>query len=594
MLPTRGRKRCLPVVPYTFRKKLPNYGKGIKIEISTPIIKKKIKTLENLSPAERVGMNEKLMTKIIESISNFKERKNIELTCRSFYNISINKCSYVPLTSYESNNVVNSTRREKRGLLINIYQKTMEVNIPEAFQFTSDVAKGLLMFLKRYLPKMECLYIIKLFPKHFDIFKKLPQIWDIKTIKMSRHALEVGCMDIFLIKPKLSPVTFIASDDYFVVDSIPCHDENNNNIEVKFPETITNIHIDCDTLNFKWLLIKIEVYEPGHYDNLIIGRHVIESLIDDDRKNDFLRIITYFNKINYCTKDFVTTKFDCDVAKVVDEYNIITSLDILLQKESFDYYDIISEVFKTEYKELRKSIVKDSSKRILANQGIYLNLNTLRIFDWNRHERYHQLLSVDMEYLIQDLKRMKFLTTLEMHFHLISNIYDFNDICKSLQKSIKNVKFYNCAKMEGQHLDILGEYCNRIENLSLQSIYKKGISINKISNLFVKLKGLQIKFSTEKNYYQLWNDLRRDDDEENITIMKWPQIPFVHIVCNVPSLEYLELFEKMEKITPRLPGRFYVKRIFDGERIFCEMVIQQKSTLYDEFIDLFSMPPANL
>uniref|UniRef100_A0A0K0EQ69 F-box domain-containing protein n=1 Tax=Strongyloides stercoralis TaxID=6248 RepID=A0A0K0EQ69_STRER len=539
-----------------------------------------------LTAIEKVGHNLDIMSLIIDRITNIKDRKNIELTCKTYYFLSNRRNSYLPLIGYEARNPSTSKWQENEGFTLLIRNEEIEINIPEKFFFNQTNSPIIRNALEKYIPKMRILYIMKLFPWHVDFFEKLKCFKNIEIVKFSRYALQVGGGEILEKCKSLKPHTFIANNNHMVAYNIKSFSSNEK--PIIFPTTLRNIYYDCHSEDVMWLLSSLKIYEIRNFDNLFITKEMIDYLNNDEMKLAFLKILTYFKNVNYFANDFLASDMDKDFGKVLAEYNITTTLSINFGND-LNNSKRITNVFDREctLKE-RKNTFDDKTSRILAHPGFYINTKKLAIFDWNFSRICHSFEDFEITKLSEDLSMMGILNTLEIDFYLISEYSSCFQIFSTIKNKLKNLKICHCWLMEQTHLDLISEFCSKIENLSLIGIKNTITSIEKITSIFKNLKSLEIEFQNQRETSTSACEILTFDNIENSDKFKWPTLQFLLVTCNLKKLKQRDYFKKMERETSRKAGIFYLREFYRTNELFIEVIIQKNQSCYDEFKKLFT------
>uniref|UniRef100_A0A0K0FMS6 F-box domain-containing protein n=1 Tax=Strongyloides venezuelensis TaxID=75913 RepID=A0A0K0FMS6_STRVS len=558
-----------------------------KLEAELLLKNTKVMRLDNtkaLSPAEIVGHNMDVMKLIINKISSDEERKNIELTCKAYYLLCNSPNSYLPLVGYEADKYSFSKWQEKGGFTFFIHNDEIEITIPETFFFNdtnSTVIKGA---LEKYIPKMKTLYIMKLFPQHIEFFKKLNCFQNIEIIKFSRYALQINAGEILEKCQNLKPLTLIANNDHISSYNIRSLSPHENNL--KFPPTLKNIHYDCYSEDFMWLLSSMKGIEIRNFDNLVITKEMIDFLHYDEMELAYLKFITFFKSVNYYANDFICSDFDRIFGRTLAQHNIAVSVNIHFESNILGLRRYVNLLDQRDQYEFRRNILNNKNSRFLANPGVYHNIRSLIIFDLNFSRFYYPFTYTEVQTLSQDLAMMNSLITLEISFNLIPDYSSFYQICSALGKRLKNLRMYYCGKMGSSHFDILSENCTGLKNLSLISLKFEVTSIDKIISLFKDLKGLEVEFQKCKiPFVSTWECLGLDDDDYKL---KWPEVNFLRIICNLKNYDEHTSFEKMERNTPRKSGRLFLRKFHRDEETFIEIIIQKSASNCDTFDKIFT------
>ncbi|CEF62508.1 Hypothetical protein SRAE_1000077800 [Strongyloides ratti] len=524
-----------------------------------------------LTAAEIVGHNMDIMNLIIERITNIKDRKNIELTCKTYYLLCNRPDSYIPIMGYEAINSPVSKWQEKGGFTLFICNQEIEIDIPKSFFFNEINSQTIKTVLEKYVPKMKTLYIMKLFSHHIDFFKKLKCFKSIEIVKFSRYALQTGGADLFEKCTTLKPHTFIANNDHMSTYNLRSFSINKKSII--FPKSLKNIYYDCFSEDLVWLLLSVKNCEIGKFDSLIITKEIIDYLQYDEIKLAFLKFLTYFKCVNYFAGDFLATELDNDFGRILAEHNIAVNLNIY-----FERYDC----------EYRRNAFNKRNSRLLAHPGFYHNIKSLTIFDWTYSRLYMPFTEYEIKTLSEDLSNMVTLTTLEIDFSLFCSYPDFYQIFSVFKNNLKNLKIYRCGKMEYIHLSTISQYCIHLNNLSLINIKNTVISIKEIITLFKYLKGLEVEFQNNNIIFNsACETLTLNNLKEGNKFM-WPDLKFLHIICNLKNFVEKDAFEKMEKETSRKAGTFFLRNFYRMSELFVEVIIQKDQLYYDNFKRLFT------
>uniref|UniRef100_A0A0N5BSH5 F-box domain-containing protein n=1 Tax=Strongyloides papillosus TaxID=174720 RepID=A0A0N5BSH5_STREA len=496
---------------------------------------------QELTPAQIIANNTEILSLIFGHIVNFKERRNIELTCRKFYEVCNNKslCSYFPLE--EKSRLHFSMRHEEVDAIINIFGHKMTINIPKEFLFNENNMDIFGRFFRKYLSKVNTLIIVDMSLKHVDFFMNLNCFEKIKNVSLySRASVNGG--DVILSKcSTLNPVNLRISTGYL------------NDITIEkigqypLPDSIETIRLNYSSL--KWLLGKMETKKLGSFGNLEFECDEPLSFFMNEinKKEIYLKSITYFKNISCKVYNFKTIPY-------IEEFNNILLENNIGLFVTIRFNDIFREIFSNEFERDSKAAehvrnLKNPENRFLAQEGVYLNIKKLKILDIYKERCFCPFFSTELKLMTEDILRMKRLSLFEMHFSLFDNSNDFEKLCTSLGR-IQTIRIHDCGKMNIRSLYVLSAYAKNLKNMSLNGVNDKSITTSIILSHFKTLDSLEIIFENLYDAVLVFNDLMEFDNASGSVTFNWPKIQHLNIICNRPNFEEEKLINEVKKNTP--------------------------------------------
>uniref|UniRef100_A0A0N5BN04 F-box domain-containing protein n=1 Tax=Strongyloides papillosus TaxID=174720 RepID=A0A0N5BN04_STREA len=508
-----------------------------------------------MTPAQIVANNTEILSLIFGNVVDFKERKNIELTCRKFYAVCNHKslCSYFPLEDLDDSRFV--TRHNEVNIVINIFGQEMRINIPKQFSFDKNNMDIFTKVFRKCLNKVNTLNIENMSLKHVDFFVNLNCFEKIKEVDMN-YATVVNGGDVILSKcSTLNPVDLAIYGDNF----------NNENIENGYrytlPKSIETVYMNCKSL--EWFLTKIETRKIGtinclfwtwFYDPL----NMWTGLNEEEMMS---KLIPYFKNISYDIHNFETTEYRNAFSKILLENNIGSFLKIRFNSHYlYETYPDLSDDERNDAVTEYIQNLENPENRFLAQPGVYRNIKKLKIVDDSRERIYCPFFSKEVDLIIEDILRMKCLSLFEIYFSLFDDPEDFEKLCTALDR-IQTIRIHYCKKMNFNCLKVLSVYANNLKNMSLINIDSESITIGKILSHFKTLESLEIIFVDSYDAYLVFNDLMKFDNTESSATFKWPKIQHLNIICNRPNFEEEKLIDEVKRNTPRKPGQLLMRNI---------------------------------
>uniref|UniRef100_A0A913HV23 F-box domain-containing protein n=1 Tax=Strongyloides stercoralis TaxID=6248 RepID=A0A913HV23_STRER len=529
-----------------------------------------------------IKKSKSILNSLIQNLPTPKDRKNIEVVSKKFYSLSNDPTSYVFLSKSEkiSKQFING---ELGNYQLIISGNEIIINILESFQFKDDDYNLLQRIMKKYIPIMESLYFMITSPNYYEIFENLNCFDRIKTVKIDVHSLQRSGIRIFKECSLLKPVN-IHIKDLALLNNRDIYDS----VEYQFPSTVKNIYFESNPEVLEWLLRKVSLFREGYFDNFFMSKYAFTKLMDSNKKNTFSEIIKYFKRISYFNGDFYASPFDINVGNILYKYNIKTIVSIYFSKNN-----IIKNVLNCPkrlcvFDEIRGSILGKKNCRILEHKGIYSNIDKLIISDVIEARKFHPLSFFEIQFLINDLERMRKLDYLEIDLHLFKTFPDFKKFFSAIKCQIKYLKIGKCSTIMSYYLPEIRRYCEKLEYLYLEDIGPyTTVTIKDVLNTIKSLKGLKIKFNNFYNFKYILESLEKKVGVKSI--LDWPEIDFLNILCPIPDNDNCEKMRQIEYNTSRKIGKFMIKEIVCNGKIFYQIIVQRSTKLYDQFEEIFDV-----
>uniref|UniRef100_A0A0K0FDA3 F-box domain-containing protein n=1 Tax=Strongyloides venezuelensis TaxID=75913 RepID=A0A0K0FDA3_STRVS len=527
-----------------------------------------------------LGKDTDLWKKIIKTLSNPKDRKNIELVSRDFYALSNDPSSYIPLSRSEEVHTQFISGDLTTYQFI-IYGREIIFNILKPVQDSNTDFENLRGIIKKYTPSMGCLYFLIAPSNCYEVFKDLKCFDGIKTVKFDIISLIRGGIRIFKECPDLRPTNVYIKS----LSSIEIEDVYDS-LEFQFPVTVKNIYFESNPEYLEWLLPKVSYHGHGHFDSLIISECTFKELVNSEMKETFLEIIEFFKEISYYNKDFHASPFDLEVGKILLEHKISAVVNVYFSEDNEDKDTQDGSEMMELSGVTRRRRSKKRNRRFLGLKGVYLNVYKLILSDKISARKYYPFSSNELESLIKNLRRMKKLRELEVDLCLFQSFPDFRQFLGGIRSEIKALKIGGCSTIMHYHLPVIKCRCSKLEFLYLENVGPyTTVTINGILETIKGLKGLKIVFNNFYNFKNVLRDLEKEIDGKKY--LDWPNIDFLNIICAFPDIDYLKNINEIEFNTPRRAGKFFVKNIKNNGNNFLQIVIQRSTCMYDQFEEIF-------
>uniref|UniRef100_A0A0K0EVX2 F-box domain-containing protein n=1 Tax=Strongyloides venezuelensis TaxID=75913 RepID=A0A0K0EVX2_STRVS len=329
---------------------------------------------KKLTPAQVIANNTEILSLIFGNIVDFKERKNVELSCRKFYEV----CNHRTIRSYfpfeEMNYSHFCTRHDEGNLRIDMYGQEMTINIPKEFSFNEINMDIFTKVFRKCLSKVNSLNIQNISLHHVDFFMSLNCFKKIENVNMEYETLVNGGDIIFSKCSTLNPVNLTISNVFLI-------EENIKNVgQYTLPESIKTIHLS--SMSFEWLLKKMGSIKIGIFDNLIYNESLSCLMNEKNKLELYLKLITYFKNISYEVYNFETIPNNEIFNKILLKNNIASFVTITFNDNNI--YERFSRLSKDERSREAEGYIqnlKNPTRRFLAQPGIHLNIKKLKILD---------------------------------------------------------------------------------------------------------------------------------------------------------------------------------------------------------------------
>uniref|UniRef100_A0A0N5CEX1 F-box domain-containing protein n=1 Tax=Strongyloides papillosus TaxID=174720 RepID=A0A0N5CEX1_STREA len=351
-----------------------------------------------------------------------------------------------------------------------------------------------------------------------------------------------------------------------------------------FPCSVKNIELDCACNKINWLFNLIIFFPKRRFDTLEFGDKFLSGVGGVwNFGNKLIKLIERFKQVKITLKDELShgiagyffrkmiflwqindTEIEFDVKlslkKLADDQNRLSIPEREQTPEGF-----AAEIFKSLF--LKMKCLSVTCERSWTKPSI----------------RFRGLFTK----LVGEMANLK---TLEMSMKIFSGLKEFYSFINVLSIGIKNLKFVNCGRLNNYSMKLLSTNCPNIENLSIESVNWRNISIRKITSLFKNLKSLSILFLHDEKNISLFKKLVGASDENGFKVTAWPELDFLQIIFASPTAREKSEVEKIERNTPRKSGVFLVNHYPDtygSNNNVLEVIFQKKAGYYSEFMDIF-------
>uniref|UniRef100_A0A0N5BN05 F-box domain-containing protein n=1 Tax=Strongyloides papillosus TaxID=174720 RepID=A0A0N5BN05_STREA len=527
-----------------------------------------------LTPAQVIANNTEILCLIFGNIVKFKERKNVELTCKKFYEVCNHKslCSYFPLE--EKGHLHFSMGHDGVNVEIDILGQEMTVNIPEKFTFDKNNTDIIARFFSKYLSKVNTLDIVDMSLEHVDFFVNLNCFEKIKNLIVGLRARE-NRGDVILSKcSTLNPVNLKIPPGYLNRISMENIDQ------YALPDSIRTIRMNFNSL--KWLLAKIETKKLGTFDNLECDGPLSSFMEKVYRNKIYLKLIIYFKNISFTVYGFETILHNEEFNKILFENNIGSFLTIIFNNNYI--YERFSHLRNNERSRVAGGYfqnLEDPKNRFLAQPGVYLNIKKLKILDVYKKRIYCPFFPIEIEKMKEDILRMKYLSVFEVYFYLFGHPNDFKKLCTSLGR-IETIRIHYCKKMNLRSLMTLSVYAGNLKNISLVGINDESIRTSIILSHFKNLESLEIIFRNSYSTFRVFKDLMNYDCKKGF-VFNWPNLQYLNIICNRPNFEHEIYLDQLKRNTPRKSGQLLIRNIlfYDNPAYQILARLSKKAHIFD-------------
>uniref|UniRef100_A0A0N5CC40 F-box domain-containing protein n=1 Tax=Strongyloides papillosus TaxID=174720 RepID=A0A0N5CC40_STREA len=546
-----------------------------------------------LTAAETVGRNMDLMKLIVRNIYKVKERKNIAKSCKEFNILCNSKTSYVQ--SYKDKMSRNYKIKYSKNIPISIiFGEIFVINIS---RYSRSMTEKLEMIRNQIIMNrhiIKGLRIINLPIQYFYFFKELNCFENIKTVNFDVLNWDHIPLRIFNIWENLKPDTLIFGNVYRSGSDYRDSERALHwNGTYTFPKSTKNVHLICKEDNIDWIASALRNFSHYELDSLklIFGEDSLEFLT-----TDFMRsvapIIRYFKKVQFSlhyagilpsneyfrqTLGYLDEVLNCD---------IVTNIDFNVQKCDVDVWTTHNPPIEEENNGFNYNLYEN-----VSIDERYLHMRSVKIISPGIDVISSGLEEIEMRFIQGGLSKMKNLLTLEVYLDEMPKYFDCSKLFCILNLNLKDIKLVGCSNnLKVNDLKTLSIHCPNIENIYLDDIERRDITIRLITSLFKKLKGLHLKFTRSYSTRNVINDLIKTDKTNGIHMLNWPNLNFLCVRFCLPNLFEKILLNGMDKNTPRRPGQFLLRRDLTNyfNKIYAwEITIQKDINCSSIFNDIF-------
>uniref|UniRef100_A0A0N5BGW2 F-box domain-containing protein n=1 Tax=Strongyloides papillosus TaxID=174720 RepID=A0A0N5BGW2_STREA len=535
-------------------------------------------TERDIINATTIVDNKEIMSMIIGNLPKLIDRCSLELTCSTFYRICNDKSSQI--TPFNVEEGVQKYIRD--GSKVKCCQNTVYLNIPH----TSDSVKSSFMkkakILETYFKRKPKLVIKNLPIEMASDLNSIPTLDNIKTVVFKTNSQPIFSMHLLNSIPSLNPKNIIFED--YGKSSVDIDEEVVEEMKIDIPILVRNVVLMCGRKNSSCLLKCFEKLKKGSLDQLTFGRFFTIGIVKKDQLLMASHLASYFKNVKVIFKNDISGDVNNSIFKLLDKFNMTTTTPVTYEISFYmsSVGNLFSQILAGQFKEKKDLIWPKYSK-----------ISVFRVFRKRQNEN-GKLTDEEVESLGLGLSQMLNLTIFEFQFDLIKTLDEFSVICRGFRKSIRNIKIYGCSKFSLDHLNILSNGVESLENFSIEGISCSAIKLSLIMSSFNTLKGLHVDFSENYFFENIIEDIVTIDETKGGELVKWPNLDLLDIICIIKKSEY-DILERMNRNTPRRSGKFLYFKSSKEATPYCEsycpfyrIIIQKSSKNFGIFRSIFS------
>uniref|UniRef100_A0A0N5CDD3 F-box domain-containing protein n=1 Tax=Strongyloides papillosus TaxID=174720 RepID=A0A0N5CDD3_STREA len=545
----------------------------------------------SLTAAEKIGRNMNLMNLIVRNIDSVKERRNIAQSCKAFNILCNSKKSYVESYKHRMEDHYDLKFPKSKPLYI-LFDEVLVINISRYRRRRTrklEMVRNEIM-MNKY--KIKALKIRNLPAEYFNFFKELDCFENVNTVYFDVLDPEHVPLGIFSEWKGLKPDTLIFGESKIYHFGHEDLDRALHSSEsYTFPESIKHVHLICEGENIDWMVNALRNFNHYELESLVLGSKFTKHLTTDTMKS-LVPVVRYFKEVQFsvnCRRPLPLNKY---FSQTLDDFNAVRDFDTVVSIH-FNVTKCDAEVWASDDPPMAENN-NTLSYNLYENVSLkerYRHMKSVRI-----KAPTHPFLDLglpQMRVITKKLSEMKNLLTFEMQYEAMACCYfRVSKLFCALNRNLKNVRFYYCdVYLTEYDLVTLSKYCPNIENICLEDIDRRGITIKLITSLFKNLKGLELEFICHRSIKDVINDLIKRDEINGNHLLNWPNLNFLSVYFSPPKAIQKELLDAMDKNTPRKSGQFLIRRnIRFYSRNVWQIIIQKNMSCASTFNNIFHDP----